>query len=576
MPHIHGTARDEVLLFPPSLDEYITDENSVRFIDAFVDQLDLQDLGFARAVASPLGRPAYHPGDLLKLYIYGYLNRLRSSRLLEREARRNVELIWLIKKLTPDFKTIADFRKDNLVPIQKVCREFTLLCKALDLFGGELVAVDGSKFKAVNNRKRNFTPEKLTKALEHIDAKIAEYLQALDTADAETPSRPDLTAAELQERITQFRERKQQYQEIQQVLVASGEGQISLTDPDSRAMPVAQGLDVCYNVEVVVDSKHKLIVTHEVTTAVTDKDQLAPMATAAKAVLGVEELDAVADKGFYNGEQVKRCNEANIQTYIPQPHTSRNQHKGLFTKDDFRYDKEHDRYWCPQGEQLTFRFETEEKGRATRYYATSACGGCPIKARCTENKGGRRITRWAEEHVLEAMAERVQANPAIMKQRKELIEHIFGTMKRSMDQGYFLLRTRKKVATEMSLTVVAYNLKRVIAIMGVKGLIAGLIEYTAGLWGIVCWLIQVPLWCKWIRRAAWWGPGASLPADFSHSLTRCWGHRRRVLHHNHLNKMRTELCTKAKHRPACALRASPRFRLIVRQMLQNDLDDCVR
>jgi transposase len=285
MPHIQGVQRDALVLFPPSLDEYITDDNPVRFIDAFVDQLELQQLGFLRAVAAPRGRPAYHPADLLKLYIYGYLNRLRSSRLLERETRRNVELMWLLKKLTPDFKTIADFRKDNLQPIQKVCRTFTLLCKELDLFGGELVAIDGSKFKAVNNRKRNFTDEKLTKALAHIDAKIAEYLQALDSADSQTATRPDLTAAELHQRIAQFRERKQHYQEVQQRLVASGESQISLTDPDSRSMPVAQGVDVCYNVEMVVDSKHKLIVTHEVTTAVTDKDQLAPMAKAAKQVL---------------------------------------------------------------------------------------------------------------------------------------------------------------------------------------------------------------------------------------------------------------------------------------------------
>jgi transposase len=517
MPHIHGTARDATLLFPPSLDEYITDENPVRFIDAFVDQLDLQDLGFTRAVASPLGRPAYHPGDLLKLYIYGYLNRLRSSRLLEREAQRNIELMWLLKKLTPDFKTIADFRKDNLLPLQQVCRTFTLLCKELDLFGGELVAVDGSKFKAVNNRKRNFTPEKLTKALEHIDAKIAEYLQALDTADSETPTRPDLTGAELQQRIAQFRERKQYYQEVQQRLVASGESQISLTDPDSRSMPVAQGVDVCYNVEMVVDSKHKLIVTHEVTMAVTDKDQLAPMVKAAKQVLEVEQLDAVADKGFYNGEQVKECGQAHIQAYIPQPHTSRNQHKGLFTKDDFRYDNERDSYWCPQKEELTFRFETEEKGRATRYYATSACGGCPIKARCTENKGGRRITRWADEHLLEAMAERVRAHPEIMKVRKELIEHIFGTMKRGMDQGYFLLRTRKKVAAEMSLTVLAYNLKRVIKIVGVKGLIAGMMERLVCLWAIVWGGSGCRAGASGSARGMV-GQVAMPPADFSHSL----------------------------------------------------------
>jgi transposase len=342
MPHIHGASRDEVLLFPPSLDEYITDDNPVRFIDAFVEELDLHDLGFTRAVASPLGRPAYHPSDLLKLYIYGYLNRLRSSRLLEREIRRNVELMWLLKKLTPDFKTIADFRKDNLLPIQKVCREFTLLCKAFDLFGGELVVIDGSKFKAVNNRKRNFTTEKLAKALEHIDEKIVEYLQALDTADSQAPTRPDLTVAVLQERIAQFRERKQEYEQVQQALLASGESQISLTDPDSRLMPVAMGVEVCYNIEVVVDKKHKLIVTHEVTTDVTDQDQLAPMAKQAKMVLGVEEVDAVADKGFYNREQVKQCDAAAIHAYISKPHTSRNQHKGLFTKDDFGYDKQRD------------------------------------------------------------------------------------------------------------------------------------------------------------------------------------------------------------------------------------------
>jgi transposase len=366
MPHIQGRSRDEELLFPPSLDEYITDDNPVRCIDVFVDQLDLQALGFTRAIASALGRPAYHPADLLKLYIYGYLNRIRSSRLLERETRRNVELIWLLQKLSPDFKTIADFRKDNLMPIQKVCREFTLLCKQLDLFGGELVAIDGSKFKAVNNRKRNFTAEKLTKALEHIDAKVTEYLQALDTADSEAPSRPDLTATELQERIAQFQQRKQHYQQVQQALAASGESQISLTDPDSRSMPSGQGVDVCYNVEVVVDAKHKLIVTHEVTSAVTDQDQLAPMAIQAKELLEVAELDAVADKGFSNGEQVKHCDEADIRAYIAKPHTSRNQHKGLFTKDDFRYDKERDSYRCPQGEELTFRFETMEKSRATR------------------------------------------------------------------------------------------------------------------------------------------------------------------------------------------------------------------
>jgi transposase len=277
MPPIQGASRDAVLLFPPSLDEYSTDGNPVRFIDAFVDQLDLHKLGFTRAVAAPRGRPAYHPGDLRKRSSYGDLNRRRSSRLLEREARRNLAVMWRLKKLTPDFKPIADFRKDNLVPIHQGCRAFTRLCKELHLFGGELVAVEGSQFKAVNNRKRNFTPAKLSKALEHSDAKIAEYLQARDSADRQTPTRPDLSAAEWHQRIGQFQERKPHDQEVQQRLVARGDTQISLTDPDSRCMSVAPGVDVCYNVEMAVDKKHKLIVTHEVTTAVTDKDQLAPL-----------------------------------------------------------------------------------------------------------------------------------------------------------------------------------------------------------------------------------------------------------------------------------------------------------
>jgi Transposase DDE domain len=272
-------------------------------------------------------------------------------------------------------------------------------------------------------------------------------------------------------------------------------------------MPVTQGVDICYNVELAVDAKHKLIVAHDVTTDITDHHQLAPLAMQAKAVLGVEELSAVADKGFYDGDQVKACDVAHITAYVAKPHTSRNQHKNLFTKGDFRYDAARDSYWCPHGAELTFRFETEEKGRATRYYATPACGTCPLRAQCTENKRGRRITRWADEARLEAMAERVRANPAIMRQRKSLIEHVFGTIKRSMDQGYFLLRTRKKVAAELSLTVLAYNFKRVITIMGVEGLIAAIQERMAGWWPRGRWRIWVPPWWNPSIWVPWWGAG---------------------------------------------------------------------
>jgi transposase len=322
MPHIQGVQRDAVLLFPSSLDEYITPDNPVRVIDAFVDQLDLQALGFRRAVAASTGRPAYHPGDLLKLYIYGYLNRIRSSRLLERESHRNVELIWLLKKLTPDFKTIADFRKDNLQPLQKVCRAFTVLCKELELFGGELVAIDGSKFKAWNNRKRNWNDQKLGRALQEIDEKISSYLHDLDAQDRQHPNPPRLTASELQTRIDQLRARHEQYQILREQLAASGESQISLTDPDSRSMSIGQGVEVCYNVQVVTDAKHKLIVANDVTNDPTDSDQLAPMAIGAKEVLGVETLEATADMGYANGEQVKQCESAKIVAYVPKPHTS--------------------------------------------------------------------------------------------------------------------------------------------------------------------------------------------------------------------------------------------------------------
>lgn len=297
MPFISGTSREEVVLFPEALDDYITPENPVRFIDAFVASLDLAELGFTRATPAATGRPAYDPADMLKLYVYGYLNRVRSSRLLEREAGRNVEVMWLLAKLAPDFKTIADFRKDNLTAIKAVCRKFTLLCKKLQLFGGELVAIDGSKFRAVNSRKRNFNQQKLERSIKMIDEKIAAYLTQMDHEDAQQRAVKLPTAEELKHKIQQLEERKQRYQSLQEQLAESGEKQVSLTDPDSRSMPVGQTTEVSYNVQTAVDAKHKLIVEHEVTNAVTDREQLAAMATKAKDVVGVEQLEVVADMG---------------------------------------------------------------------------------------------------------------------------------------------------------------------------------------------------------------------------------------------------------------------------------------
>ena len=476
MNYIEGAHRSQLILLPQSLDEYISEDNPVRFIDAFMESLDLKALGFRHSVLQETGRPPYHPSILLKLYVYGYLNRIRSSRLLEKEANRNIEVIWLTGKLAPDFKTIANFRRDNRKAIQEVCRAFTRFCRELDLFGGELVAIDGSKFKAVNNRGRNFTDRKLKRALRDIDKKIDIYLQELDENDAKEPEERKLSEKELKEKIKSLQERMKKYKGFQKQMEASGEKQISLTDPDSRSMPVGGGrtTDVAYNVQMSVDEKHKMILDHEVTNEVTDRSLLSQMSERAKEALGVEELDVLADMGYYDGQQVKECVEEGITPYIPKADTSANRKLGLFAKDDFRYDPEQDCYRCPADEKLTFRFQTTEKGRERRYYATPACSHCVLKAKCTRSKDGRRITRWIYEDVLEAMETRVQDEPDKVKLRKTIAEHPFGTIKRHMDQGYFLMRGLPNVGAEMSLTVLAYNIKRAFKILGVLKMVQAL------------------------------------------------------------------------------------------------------
>jgi transposase len=472
MSHIRGADRSEVLLFPEALDDYITQDNPIRFIEAVVLSLDLAELGFARATPAPTGRPGYNPADLLKLYVYGYLNRVRSSRLLEREAVHNVEIMWLLGRLTPDFKTIADFRRDNLEPLKRVCREFTLLCRRLNLFGGELVAIDGSKFRADNSRKRNFNPAKLERIIKALDERIISYLAEMERQDAAEPSATRRSAAELRAKIEHLKERRQFHEETARRLRESGAQEISLTDPESRLMAVGQGLDVCYNVQTAVDSKHKLIVHLEVTNAQTDEGCLVGMATTAADVLEVETLEVVADKGYYAGEEIKRCEEQGIVTFIPKVRVVPRLKNQLFTKDDFRYDPRTDTYTCPEGARLTHRFTTPERnGVKQRYYRTTAYKTCGVRAVCTENNRGRTIKRLMDEDVLERMAERLKTHPEKMRLRSQLVEHPFGTMKRGMNQGYFLLRGLKKVAAEMSLTVLCYNLKRVLKIVGVGELL---------------------------------------------------------------------------------------------------------
>lgn len=477
MGYIKGEDREQITLFPEVIDDYIRAENPVRFIEAFVNNLDFVKLGFQHAITSPTGRPPYHPADMMKLYIYGYLNRIRSSRRLEKEAGRNLELMWLLEKLQPDFKTIADFRKNNLTAIKGVYREFIVICKKLELFGAELVAIDGSKFKAVNSKKHNFNEKKLQRALKEIDEKIAGYLQELDEQDKAESVDKRATAEQLQEKIATLEKRSGQYQELLKKLSESGETQVSTTDGDSRKMPVNnKGTDICYNVQTVVDAKHKLIVDIEVTNDVTDQHQLHNMAKRAKEVLEVESLEVLADTGYYNSEDVTACEEDNITAYVPKPQTSANKKEGLFSKEDFHYHAEKDCYICPAGQTLNYRFSTEEEGRNLRYYAASAstCNQCAIKEQCTTNKKGRRITRLEDEAIMEAMQQRLAANPEKYRARKEIVEHPFGTMKRWMESGYFLLKGLEKVRTEIRLTALAYGITRVINILGVEKMIAAL------------------------------------------------------------------------------------------------------
>lgn len=476
MGFVQGVHRDQLVMFPESLDEYIGDDNPVRFIDAFVESLDLRALGFRRAVPMETGRPPYHPGALLKLYIYGYLNGVRSSRKLEKEANRNVEVMWLLGKLAPDFKTIADFRRDNGEAIRRAAREFTAVCRDLDLFGSQLVAIDGSRFKAVNNRRRTFTKPKLKQLMEKTDKKIREYLEELDAADEEERNAQKPTAAELQEKIEKLKARKRGYQELQERLEESGESQISLTDPDARLMWRGPGSwhEVSYNVQISVDAKHKLIVDHEVTNACTDTEQLSPMAVRAKETLGVEKLEVLADKGYYNSEQVATCAKNGLDPYIPKPQNSSNKRAGLYSKEDFRFDPETNTYQCPAGQLLTYRYKSHRDGREIHYYVTGACKTCSQREQCTRNKKGRKIWRWVDEQYLDAMARRVRAQPEKVKLRRAIVEHPFGTMKHSMKQSDFLTRGMANVRTEMSLTVLVYNIKRALRLKGTQRLVATL------------------------------------------------------------------------------------------------------
>jgi len=471
-----GADRGQSTLLPECLDEWIDEGNPVRAVDAFVDALDLAQLEFEGVVPEATGRPSYHPSALLKLYIYGYLNRVQSSRRLEREARRNLEVIWLLGRLVPDDKTIADFRKDNGSAIRKVCAQFVVLCRDMGLLTKASVAIDGSKFKAVNNRDRNFTRAKVERRRAQLEESVARYLSQLDTADLQEPSEAlAAKTAHLKEKLAKLESEMQRLAAMEKQMSASPDQQISLTDPDSRSMATSgRGSGVVgYNVQVAVDTENHLIVTHEVTNVGSDRSQLANVANQAKAVLLTDKVDAIADRGYFNGVEILACDRAGIAVTLPKPMTSGAKSEGRFGKQDFVYLSEEDVYRCPAGERLTFHYVNEENGQKLRRYWTNACGTCAIKHRCTTGKE-RRITRWEHEHVLEAAQRRLDENPQAMRQRRETVEHPFGTLKMRMGATHFLMKRLPKVATEMALHVLAYNLTRVMNIVGVKPLLAAI------------------------------------------------------------------------------------------------------
>jgi len=473
---IEGADRRQATLLPEAVEDYVGEENPVRVIDAFVEILDLAALGFDGVIPEDTGRPSYHPATMLKIYVYGYLNQVKSSRGLERECRRNLELIWLTGRLAPDFKTIADFRRDNGPAIRKVCAQFVALCRNLNLLDAASVAIDGSKFKAVNHREKNFTHDRLARRMAAIEGTIERYLAELDRADCQHEVTGLPVPAAKVERLTRgidtLKQKLKALTALEARMRASGEQQISLTDPDARAMTSQShsAYVVGYNVQSAVDTQNHIIVAHEVSNVGIDKGHLSSMASRARDALEAETIEVLADRGYFKSEELAACEEAGIETYVPKPLTSNARAEGRFDRRDFVYDRESNTYVCPAGEHLAYRMTTEEAGKVLYRYWTDACGACALKQHCTTGKQ-RRVSRWEHEDVLERAQERLDRRPDAMIVRRSTVEHPFASIKAWMGATHFRMKTLKHVATEMALHVLAYNLKRVMAIIGVPGLL---------------------------------------------------------------------------------------------------------
>lgn len=469
---IEGVQRSQTSLFPDRLDDWIGEDDLVRVVDLFVDELDVAGLGFNRTMAARTGRPGYHPATLLKLFIYGYLNRIPSSRRLEREAGRNVEVMWLSGRLVPDHKTIAEFRRTNGGAIRKTCAQFVELCRRIGVLKGDCVAIDGSKFKAVNNRDRNFTKGKIASRLAHLEADVERYIDEMVRIDRQEEGEARAERVQhLGRRYGRIRQEIARLKEMDKALADAPDGQISLTDPDARAMATSarhSGL-VGYNVQNVVYTETHIIVTHDVTNQGFDRDQLSPMAVAAKEALGRDDLHANVDKGYFSGTEILACHEVGITTTVPRPATSGNEGKGMFVKADFLYDPERDVYRCPAGNELTYRYSREEGGLTVARYWINECQHCPLQRRCTSGKE-RRITRWEHEHLVDDMRDRLKRDPDPMTLRRCTVEHPFGTIKAWMGATHFLTRRLRGVRTEIALNVLAYNIKRMVALIGIRRL----------------------------------------------------------------------------------------------------------
>ena len=472
---IEGVARDQVTLLPESLDDYVAEDNSARVIDAFIEMLDLGELGFSTE-PEMTGRPGYHPDVMLRIYLYGYLNQIQSSRRLERECGRNLELIWLTGQLKPDFKTIADFRKDNGSAIRKVCQQFVALCRDIKLLDSDVVAIDGSRFKAVNSKAKSYTRGKLKQKLGEIDKAIERYLMELDRADealAKTGSTvPTSQIVRASRKLTHLQKEAERYRSIEDRMDATGETQVSLSDPDAKSMTTTPRMPkvIGYNVQTAVEAKHHLIVAHEVTTLGYDRDALSSMAIAAREAMGADKIEAIADKGYFKSEEILACEKAGITPTVSKPLTSGASAKGRFDRADFAYNADKDVYVCPAGEHLIYRSTSELDGKVQRLYYSSFCAGCVIKDRCTPSKE-RRIRRWEDEDVLDRMQQRIDDDPSKLALRSMTVEHPYGTIKAWMGNTHFKMRRLKNVATEMALHVLAYNMTRVMNIIGVAALI---------------------------------------------------------------------------------------------------------